>query len=69
MHELEKQTMDSLNKINQTWVDAVQEAKKTNTTLDITNVMSKYSEVVTKQMQAFRDYKERMTKTKKGLFR
>lgn len=68
MHELEKQTMESLNKINQVWIDSVQEAKKSGTPLDITPVMAKYSEIVTKQMQAFRDYKERAAKTKKGLF-
>lgn len=65
MHELKKNTLDIVNNINQIWVNAIQEAKKTAQPIDITAVMGKYSENMTKLDQHFRDAEERMNPAKK----
>lgn len=70
MHELKKNTMDVVNSINQTWVNAIEEAKKSNTPINMTSVMGKYSEYLTKLDQHFRDAEERIrSPKKKGMFR
>ena len=69
MHELKKNTLDIVNTINQTWVNAIQEAMKNKTSIDVTSVMGKYSELMTKLDQHFRDAEERIRNpVKKGMF-
>jgi hypothetical protein len=70
MHELQKNTMDVVDSINQTWVNAIKDAQKTNLPVDITSIMGKYSENVKKLLQNFRDAEERIRNPKnKGFFR
>ena len=68
MHELKKQALDVVNKINQDWVNALSEAKKNNTPIDVTGLMGKYSDSITKLDQYFRDAELRIYGKKKGMF-
>jgi len=72
-NELKKNTLAIVNQINQDWVNAVQDAKKANTALDVTAIMGRFSENITKLDQHFRDHEERMVKIttlgkKRGFF-
>jgi hypothetical protein len=70
MHELQKNTMEVVDSINQTWVNAIQDAAKESKPVNVTAIMGKYSENVRKLLQHFRDAEERMHKPmKKGFFR
>ena len=60
--------MDIVNNVNQNWVTEIKEATKKDEDLDVTNVMGKYSEELKKVEVAFREFQERNTKNKKGLF-
>ena len=66
MHELQKNTMEVVDSINQTWVNAIQDAAKENKAVNVTAIMGKYSENVKKLMQHFRDAEERLHPAKKG---
>ena len=68
MHELKKQCLDVANKINQNWVLALQEARKTNSPIDVTSIMGQFSSNITLLDQHFRDAEVRVYGKKKGLF-
>lgn len=69
MHDLEKQTMENFDAINQLWVNSLLDAKKNNVAVDLTTIIGKISGITTKQLQSFRDYKERLAKPqRKGIF-
>jgi len=68
MNELKKQTMSIIDKVNQNWVEALEEAEKTNQGVSLTEVMSKFSKQMVELDQSFRDFQERNGKKKKGGF-
>lgn len=68
MHELKKQTLEVANRINQDWVNALLDAKKSNSPIDVTSIMGKFSENITKLDQHFRDAEIRLYGKKKGVF-
>ena len=71
MHELQKQTIEVVNNINQEWVNAIKDAEKNKSAIDITSIMGKFSQNVAKLLQHFRDAEERLRNPKKtgGFFK
>jgi len=69
MEKLEHDINELMNKINQSWVNAIEEATKNNTALDMTKMFGKYSGIVAEKEKAFQDAKIRLSKPKnKGWF-
>ena len=65
MEELEKNTIEIINQINQDWVDAVREAKIQKTYPSSTEMMGRFSESMKTLLQHFREAKQRLS-AKKG---
>lgn len=67
MQELEKQIIDVMDSVNQSWVEALKDAYSEGKKVSSTEMMGKYSENVKKMIQALREFRERTKKTKKFL--
>lgn len=63
MNELKKQIMDSMNDLNQKWVEKIKVSAKDG--LDLTEMFGEYSSIVKKVDESFRDAEERFA-AKKG---
>ena len=69
MEKLEHDINELMNKINQSWVLAVEEAIKNDTALDMTKMFGKYSSIIAEKEKAFQDAKIRLSKSgKKKVF-
>lgn len=65
MQELKKEVIESLNKVNQAWVEAVKKAEKENDGLDLTEINGKYSKVMSELMIKFDEFAVRNKKNSK----
>ena len=66
MEILKNKVLETIDKINQSWVNEIKEAEKNKKGLDITNVMSTYSKNLKELDFHFMECNQR--KKKKGLF-
>ena len=66
MDELKKKTLETINKINNNWVNAIKEAEEKNSgVLDLSVIMGSFSECLTELDKYFIEAKQRQ-KRKKG---
>ncbi len=66
MEKLENDINILMDKMNQSWVNAIEEATKNNLPLDMTKMFGKYSAIIAEKEKAFQEAKIRIGKGKKG---
>lgn len=68
MRELKKQVSTLMRDYKNSWLDEVENAKKENRSLRLSNVMKNEAEIYHKMDIAFLDFEERQNHKKKGFF-
>ena len=69
MRELKKQVSILMRDYKNAWLDEVENAKKENRTLRLSNVMKKEADIYHKIDLAFLDFEDRLKPKSKGWFR
>ena len=65
MEELKRKTMDVVDRVNQDWVEELQEAQKEGRWPDLTGLMGKFSNNIKNLDTYFREAEERIRGKKK----
>ena len=69
MRTLRKEVNEALKKINQEWVEAIKIAEQNGQGIDTTEITGNVITYIADLDDKFEEYKERLNKTKKGLFK
>jgi len=64
MYELKEQVGKIINQVNQDWVNAIKEAEKSGTGLELNDMFGKFSQNIQSLNQKFMEFEQRSSKKK-----